>query len=60
MWKLIPKNVEPKMTWVIIVCGNSMIFFVFSFNSLITKLVLQILQQEPNQDDHGGVTRVRK
>ena len=35
-------------------------FFVFSFNSLVTNLILQILQQKPNNNDQGDVIRVRK
>lgn len=36
------------------------LFWIFSFNSLVTNLILQILQQNPNQGDQGGITIVRK
>ena len=35
-------------------------FLIVLFNSLVTKLILQILQQKPNQSNQGGVTSVRK
>ena len=35
-------------------------FFVFSFNSSVTNLILQILQQKPSNNDEAGVVRVRK